>query len=130
MDVLLGTINTFLACQEMIRDSVPTCGVLPPSLEAQKCASPFPALQHLWVSLGTGWDKALIIPLVSTPGTLCLVWLYRKGLGQGPEKEPRDGPRWGKAESPGFVQPGEKNIITHSGLAAEMEMPLDRRDEG
>lgn len=82
--------------------------------------------------LGTslGWDKAVIIPPSTgqaTPGTLCWVWLYRKGLGQGPEKEPRDGPRWGKAESPGFVQPGEKNIITHSGLAAEVEIPLDRR---
>lgn len=91
---------------------------------------PLPCTAASVGQLGNRLGQALIIPLVSTPGTLCLVWLYRKGLGQGPEKEPRDGPRWGKAESPGFVQPGEKNIITHSGLAAEMEMPLDRRAEG
>lgn len=83
MDVLLGTIHTFLACQEMIRDSVPTCGVLPPSwrhrnvpapsLHCSSCGSAweqagtsthYPTGQHSWNSvLGfgcteKGWDRA------------------------------------------------------------------------
>lgn len=118
---------------------MPTRGILPPSLAMPRDGSA-PSLQ--WSICGSAWEtgwaqhgtpsaraspaetekalshSALLGPLLEYCAQLWPM-LHRKGVGEGPEKGPRGDPRtekaerWGKAESPGFVQPREKkNIIT------------------